>query len=268
MKFLIVNADDFNLTPGVRQGIIKAFQEGIVRSTTVMINLPELDLALALLKQNPDLGVGLHGNLTYGKPVLPAAKVLSLLDAEGNFYRKPSLVLEHAAWEEAEAELEAQIRLALSCGIKLSHLDSHHHLHSYPPFDKIFIKLAQKYHLPLRTINDDLRRLCREAAIPTPDYFTEEFYGAEKVKVENLLTILHSLAAGCTEVCCHPALVDEQLIQISSYSHPREKELEVLTSADLKAALDKQGIKLINYRQLKKSSYFSKPLGRRSLSAG
>jgi chitin disaccharide deacetylase len=248
MKYLIVNADDFNLTPGVREGIVKAFKLGIVRSTTIMINLPQRENALELLRQNPGLGVGLHCNLTYGAPLLPLKAVSSLVDDNGLFYRKPAVVCAHAAIDEAEAEIDAQISLAFNNGLKLTHLDSHHHLHSYPPFIQLFVKLAKKYKLPLRSINSFMKEECRKSKIPSPDYFTEEFYGEDKVTLENFIQILSSLDEGVTEICCHPAIMDELLLKISSYHYPRARELEILTSEPLITLVKNQEIKLTNYR--------------------
>ena len=85
--YLIVNADDFNLTEGVSRGILEAHRRGIVTSTTVMVNLPGLEQSRSLARQAPRLGVGLHLNLTFGPPVLPAREVPSLVDDSSRFNR-------------------------------------------------------------------------------------------------------------------------------------------------------------------------------------
>ena len=89
-RMLIVNADDFNRSPGVSRGIVEAHEKGIVTSTTVMVNLPGLRASLDLLRGYPRLGVGLHVNLTFGSPVVPAEQVPSLVDAEGRFWSDPA----------------------------------------------------------------------------------------------------------------------------------------------------------------------------------
>ncbi len=91
---LIVNADDFNLTPAVSRGILAAHKNGIVSSTTVMVNLPGLQENAALLDPFPSLGVGLHVNLTLGPALSPRDQVPSLVDANGQFIRDPARLAE------------------------------------------------------------------------------------------------------------------------------------------------------------------------------
>jgi predicted glycoside hydrolase/deacetylase ChbG (UPF0249 family) len=68
---LIVNADDFGLSPGVNRGILEAHEKRIVTSTSLMANTPGFDDAVRLARSAPDLGVGFHFNLTYGVPLSP-----------------------------------------------------------------------------------------------------------------------------------------------------------------------------------------------------
>ena len=68
---LIVNADDFGLTAGVSRGILRAHREGLVTSTTVLASLPAQPELDATATASPGLGLGLHFNLTWGRPVSP-----------------------------------------------------------------------------------------------------------------------------------------------------------------------------------------------------
>jgi len=70
-KQLIVNADDYGRAPGLSRGILAAHREGIVTSTTVMINQPDVEGQLAEALVCPGLGVGLHLVFTAWRPVLP-----------------------------------------------------------------------------------------------------------------------------------------------------------------------------------------------------
>ena len=83
MKQLIVNADDFGLTLGVSKGIVDAHREGIVRSTTLMANGAAFGTAVSISRRTPGLGIGVHLNLTTGKPVSPARTIPSLVDHDG-----------------------------------------------------------------------------------------------------------------------------------------------------------------------------------------
>ncbi len=86
IKKLIVNADDFGLHTLINQGIIKGYREGFITSASIMPSANAYEEAVALAKDNPKLGIGIHLTLVGGvKSVLPKIKVSGLLDAEGRF---------------------------------------------------------------------------------------------------------------------------------------------------------------------------------------
>lgn len=85
IKKLIINADDFGMCEGNSLGILLAHEQGLVSSTTVMMNMPYALWALDKAEAYPDLGIGVHLTLTAGKPLLPGKK--SYTDEEGNFLR-------------------------------------------------------------------------------------------------------------------------------------------------------------------------------------
>ena len=125
---LIVNADDFGLTRGVNLGIIEAFQQGIVRSTTLMVGMPAERHAAELATLNPGLKVGIHLRLTAGTPM--AENVPTLLDQTGKLQNQSQFWDNQSMnSEEIERELRAQIEHFLSLGVELSHMDGHHHCH-------------------------------------------------------------------------------------------------------------------------------------------
>src|ERR1700685_4677998 len=83
MKEVILNADDFGLTRGVNEGIIRGHREGILTSATLMATGPAFDDAVERALANPDLGVGCHLVLVGGRGVSPPAEIPSLPDAPG-----------------------------------------------------------------------------------------------------------------------------------------------------------------------------------------
>src|SRR5215831_16051926 len=90
---LVINADDFGLSEGVNRGILAAHAAGSVTSTSLLVNLPAFDHAVAGAREAPRLGVGLHFNVTAGAPVLPAERVRSLCDPRtGDFHPLRRLV--------------------------------------------------------------------------------------------------------------------------------------------------------------------------------
>lgn len=244
---LIVNGDDFGLSSGVNSGIIKAHRKGIVSSTTVMVNVANSQEVVDMVKQNPDLGVGIHLNITYGRPLLEGREVVTIIDSEGNFLRPEGM--QQASLTEVEKEWRAQIQRFLSWGVQPSHLDSHHHIHTLPQFWPIIVQIARELAVPVRQRNHQMKRDLQEAGLPAPDHFIESFYGPTAT-IENLTQLLNQLQPGVTELMCHPAMIDPQLEQISSYVEPRMNELNALCDPTIKELLEKQGIELINYHHL------------------
>lgn len=247
-KLIIFNADDYNLTPGVNEGILRAHREGVVRSTSIMINLPGATNSVAKLNQHLSLSKGLHVNLTYGSPVLPAEEVSSLVDESGKFWHRPHILAEHGLVEEMEKEMEAQVDLALKSGLKLSHLDTHHHAHQViPGILKILMKLAKRFNLAIRQVDPEMKRILNENGIPTPDDFCGDFYGEEKVNIETIDRVMGLSPGEILEIMCHPGYADEELLNISSYNQTRETELKVLTQPEIFQAVHSHNAQLGSY---------------------
>lgn len=248
MKQLIVNADDFALTKGVSQGIIKAHINGIVTSTSLMVNSPYFEEAASILKKIPSIGVGIHLNLSWGKPLLHESSIPSLVEHNGKFYKKPYFLPSNVKIDEMQMELEAQINKAIDSGLKISHLDSHHHIHtSRPEFFQLFLKLAGKYKLPLRALENKERALLHNSKIPTPDNFIGSFFGQQYISKDFLLSIMNTIPVGVSELMCHPGIPDEFLKNESSYVDERQIELNLLTEPIVKQQLSNYGVELVNY---------------------
>src|SRR5829696_6407740 len=86
---LIVNADDFGASPSINEAVIRAHREGILTTASLMVNEPSCDEAVALAKENPRLGVGLHLALLFGRSALPPGKIPGLVNASGEFSENP-----------------------------------------------------------------------------------------------------------------------------------------------------------------------------------
>ena len=158
----IFNADDFGISPGVNQAIAKAHKEGVLNSTSIMINLKYAPQAVELAGQMPDLNIGLHANLTNEMPVLSRHRIPLLVDERGKFAHGfvdlalLSVLHPRELKRQVKIEVKAQIEKALAAGIKLTHLDSHRHVHMIPGIFKAFLELQQEYKIPrLRFINEN-----------------------------------------------------------------------------------------------------------------
>jgi predicted glycoside hydrolase/deacetylase ChbG (UPF0249 family) len=279
-KQFIVNADDYGRTPGVVQGILQGHRQGIITSTTAMMNMPGIAEALALARQEPGLGLGIHLVFTVLQPLLPPEQVPSLVDEQGNF-------LEAHVWQtslnrmnqnELWAEWEAQLALFRRLAGEPDHLDCHHFIHLYPPIFETYLKFARHTGVPARVpfltteerdaqaivfahnfgvaaeVVDFMlaadRKLLQQYPVGHPDRFFGGFYGDASLTLEYLLSIAESLPAGVSELMVHPGLADEELRLASSYSWQRERELELLCHPEVNARLAELDIALVSYRVL------------------
>jgi predicted glycoside hydrolase/deacetylase ChbG (UPF0249 family) len=255
MKKLIINADDFGYTPGVSAGIIEAHKRGIVTSTTALSVSPYFleGMALAHLYA-PTLTIGLHLTLTlrHAKPILPADEVPSLVDEKGEFLN-PNEIVVKASMDEVEKEWEAQILRFLSSGKKPNHLDSHHNIHGgSEELLQVALKLAKKYNLALRNCErkpEQVGMIKLYGNTKTPDQMKAKFYG-DLATLSTFESILDEIVASdkvVFEMNCHPAFIDYQLEDWSSYCSNRTKELRLLTSKEMREAITSRGILLTNY---------------------
>lgn len=250
---LIVNADDFGYSRAVNFGIVDAYALGIVRSATLMANMPGFSHAAALAQAHPGLGVGVHLVLTCGRAVAGLHKTIT--DDAGYFLSQKALLEHEARLDPAEVEREwaAQIEAVCAAGLSPTHLDSHHHVHMRPRLNEVVSRLAEKYRLPVRPAPRGARGADKSARPRDPDLFCQDFYG-EKTAPAHLLAILERLrdenGNGTAELMCHPAYTDESLLRGSSYALPRLRELETLTDETVRAYVETRGIRLASYREL------------------
>lgn len=239
---LIINADDFGYSNGVNYGIIDAYKNGIVRSTTIMAGMPGFDHAVELAKENKGLGVGVHLTLTCYKPVLDNHK--TIVNKEGYFDRRlySKENIKNIDLEEIYSEFEAQIEKVKNAGIEITHLDSHHHVHTIKELKPVIERILSKYKLPIRGGLDyeiDYDKIMN---------FNGSFYneninlnGFEKLLEEDIEVL---------DIMSHPAYLDKLIFESSSYNTKRMDELELLTSDKVKDLIKEKGIELSNYRNI------------------
>src|SRR6185312_14625838 len=149
---LVVNADDFGLSPAISRGILRAHRDGIVTSTSLLGNVADLDGARALLAQAPGLGIGVHLALTGGAPVSPADRVPTLLAPDGRFHARGQDFI--TAWmrgrvspDDVQRELDAQVSRIREAGVAIDHLDTHRHLGFLPVVGRAVEEVARRHGL-------------------------------------------------------------------------------------------------------------------------
>lgn len=253
-KYLIVNADDFNLTEGVTRGILDGHRHGIITSTTVMVNLPGLTRTRDLAREASGLSLGLHVNLTLGAPVLPVGAVPSLVDGAGHFVRDRCRVGESGAILEIRAETAAQARRFEEVfGRRPTHLDTHYHMHRLPRILAAVLDVAGELGVPVRALTPEMAARIRGRGLSAPDRMAGEVGPTAYWTTERLREFICRMEEGVTELMCHPGYADEALA-ISSYTTQREGELRALCDPAVRAALAASGVRLIHYGMLAAAS--------------
>jgi len=162
VRQLIVNADDFGLTPGVNRAIVEAHREGVVSSATLMASGAAFNDAVEAARALPKLSVGCHVVLVDGAPVSPPGGLDTLLAIRSSepdkFYGSLSAFAARATLggfdrDQLVEEITAQIRKIQASGVEVTHLDSHKHAHVFPEILNAMLRAA---------------RICRVPAIRNP----------------------------------------------------------------------------------------------------
>ncbi|QKG65702.1 ChbG/HpnK family deacetylase [Pseudomonas sp. B14-6] len=152
---VIVNADDFGLSPCENAVILGAFQAGVISSATAMANMPAFEAA-CVMAQHPLLKdrIGLHFNLTYGRPL--SQSILgrrNFCDSHGVFdlnLSRHRLWLSRGDRDAVLEELNAQWQRCVDNGVRPSHIDSHQHVHNIWPIGEIVARFAASQGVPVR----------------------------------------------------------------------------------------------------------------------
>jgi hopanoid biosynthesis associated protein HpnK len=268
---LVVNADDFGLSHSVNEAVIRAHCEGVLTTTSLMVNEPGFDQAVKLAKENPKLGVGLHLTLLMGHSALSPEKIPGLVNARREFSNQPVMAgfryfFRHDLREQLRAEIHAQFSKFHAIGLPLDHVNGHLHLHLHPTVFRLLMEDVDQLgirHLRLtRDCLDHYRRMARgywfyrvsHAAIyewlshrarePLRRHsikHTQITFGLlqnGRVDEEYILKLLPELPPGDSELYSHPSLVE--------FKH----EFDALVSLRVKELVKKLGIKLIRYQDL------------------
>ncbi|HTL28060.1 MAG TPA: ChbG/HpnK family deacetylase [Tepidisphaeraceae bacterium] len=231
-RYLIVNADDFGLSHGTNRGIIRAHDQGIVTSASLMVRQPAAEEAAALAQRHARLSVGMHVDL--GEWVY----------RDGGWvanYEVVSLGDTRAVSDEVERQLETFERLM---GRLPTHLDSHQHVHRAEPARGVLRVLSERFAISLRHENPAIR-------------YCGDFYGQtgrgepihDLIRAASLVSIVESLPAGVTELACHPGL-DRDCGSV--YCAEREMEVQALCDPTVRSAIEHGNIELIGFEAVAK----------------
>jgi len=275
VKRLILNADDFGLTAGVNRAIVALNHHGPLTSATLIARAAATEEAIALA--GPRLGVGCHVVLVDGQSVLePRRDLLWLVDPVRSVGRFPStlgsllrlLYLERkSAWprsncpleQEIEAEASAQIAYLQSCGLRLTHIDTHKHTHMFPRILRPVLRAARSAGIRvvrnpfepewsihatprapllrrlqvqlLRTLEPAFRRIVAEEGFVTTDGAIGVL-ATGTLDAATLTSLLQAMPEGTWELVTHPGYNDADLANAGTrLLASRETELHALQTA-------------------------------------
>ena len=228
-RFLIVNADDFGLTPGVNRGIIQAHEEGIVTSASLMVRYPAAVEAARYASTRSQLSVGLHFDIAEWRYT------------QGE-WRPFYLVVDPDDAAAVRAELQRQLALYEDLvGCAPTHLDSHQHVHNTEPARAVVLEVAQQLEIPVRD--------CTPTLAYCGDFYGQTGHGEpfpEGIGLEQLKRTVTSIGPDWTELGCHPGFAEDL---DSVYRREREREVAVLCRPEVKAATEAAGVRLCSFSE-------------------
>lgn len=252
---LIINADDFGLSNGQNYGIIDCFKNGVVTAATILTTGNAFQHACQLANNNPSLDIGVHLSLDIGKPLTEKSKIPSLLgdDNEFNRYNLNTNSI-NVCPKEVYIEWRNQIEAAYSMGLSPTHIDSHHHIHMMIDIFPIYLQLAKEFQLAIRFHPRTWTQAQIEYTLPFmkglkyADYFLNSFYG--KTIFPDFFSSVSFKQNHSYEMMCHPAYLDQWILNNSSYIYERAVEVDTLQSSKTKKVLNERNIDLITFREL------------------
>lgn len=275
-KVIIFHVDDAGMSHNSNMGAIKALEDGVATSVSVMMPCSWVPEFADYFKANPDIDAGVHLTLTAewkkyrwgpvsGKPAVPG-----LTDGDGYLWSGVADVVSHATADEVEAEIRAQIDKALAMGIKPTHIDSHMGTCFQPAFLERYVKVGIEKQIPVLMMGGHMQYIGAEAGDlkPMARTIAENLWNAGLPVIDDLVTqptsakdyeqrraelikLLGDIKPGITEIIVHCTVQTEVFSHISGSGPTREAELRLLTDPDVKKFIEDKGIVLTTWRELK-----------------
>jgi len=272
---LLINADDLGYTPVINHAIFDLHSKGQLFSTSLLANMPHSQDAIDGLRSYPDLNVGVHLNLTKGRPLLPPKRIPTLVSSAGGFWPTKIFYMRAATGRinraEVQSELRAQVERVLDFGIQPLHVDTHSHWHLLPHLNKLVTRLAKRYQIPgirqaalRRTLIPSSfwlaaapRQIHSHSEFRTPDYFfsLHQWMRSDGVPVDLFFSErFRSLVTRpniTLEMVTHPgALHDPEFPPDTLLTHQRQWEYDFLRSPRFGEWLEMMEAEISSYNTL------------------
>jgi hopanoid biosynthesis associated protein HpnK len=268
---LIVNADDFGISSSANRAILRAHKEGVLTSTSLMVNQQATEEAVRMAWAEPTLAVGFHLTLACGRATLPPTRLPGLVNEKGEFDNDPARAgfryfTRRRLHPLIKQEMAAQVDKFHATGLRMDHFNGHLHFHLHPTIFDLVQRHSRSWKVEAtRLTRERLRanlalahgrylyrlshwfifgRLSRRASLKLKQRgvkhadYTYGLLQNDRLDEAFLVKLLKRLRPGTFEVFCHP---DED-----AHRH----ELEALTSKEVRRIIQDRGIELIRYQDL------------------
>lgn len=288
-KVLIIHVDDVGMSYESNQGAIRAMEQGVANSLSVMMPCGWVPGFVHYLKDHKNVDAGLHLTMTsewkdyrWG-PLAGKNQVKGMVDSEGAMWRSVGDVVKNASPDEVETEIRAQLDRARTMGFEPTHLDSHMGtLFATPTFLQRYLKVGMEEKIPVmfpgghntvvqqqeKIISDQLamtRQVGKQlwdAGLPVLDDLENSSYGwkgpenwdkseksLQKYKTAKYIDAIKNIKPGLTMVIMHCTIHSEIFPHITD-SHPtREGDFLAMIDPELKKYIEKEGIVLTTWRE-------------------
>jgi hopanoid biosynthesis associated protein HpnK len=282
-KRLIVTADDFGLAVPVNEAVELGHTSGILTSASLMVTASAAGDAVDRARRLPRLGVGLHLVLIDGRPALPPEQIPDLVGVDGRFSNDPlrlgaRIYLSSRAQSQVEAEIRAQLTAFHRTGLRLDHVDGHHHFHLHPTVQVILLRFAREFGITAVRVPDEpavarrgdgAGKRLRDwlAAFPMRDRtpamkrrlarggirFNDAILGladSGRLNSARVRELLAAMPDGVTELYLHPATRRWGPTDALPDGYRPEAELAALVDPSVRAAVDASGAVLATFGDL------------------
>lgn len=284
---LITNSDDFGLNNSITDAIIETHVKGIMKSTTMMTNMCGFEYAALKAKEYNELGVGIHFNLTEGKPLSPLNKIPDLINENGHFKnnlkQRKNFIIGSNKLDQIKLELNAQIEKMFDNNIVPTHFDSHHHITGTPLALIASLLVAKKYkikkarvtninyrysslnkisffylakntlnNLPKSSLHYINKVILVKNGFATPDtkILPERVLPYDNNPIKQFINTLSILKPGVTEISFHPGYLNSRKEDTKVTKDLRIRDLKVSCSEEVIKAIKEKKINLINFKDI------------------
>lgn len=250
---VIFNGDDFGITKACNYALVDCYENGVMKSTSMMTNMPGAEHAAKIMKDYPGLSVGIHLSLTVGKPLTEGLK--TIVKADGTLNKGILRNHEGVDLNEIKTEMEAQFNRFVELTGKLpDHVNSHHGICLVPGADKLVLELAKKHNLPVRrmfTAWEGNYEGC-DYVIPKMVHIMKKDW-SDPILPEDIINAFSKEmleSDDIYEIAGHPGYVDYELMQFSSLTNGRCYDHHNFVCDEIKNWVKENNIEVISYKDI------------------